>query len=70
VSTDSDTVEVDGELLEPLYAKVREYLCAERNRSSAWADREENYRAEYDELINFQGRRLRMPNRKLRMVAV
>lgn len=70
VSTDSDTVEVDGELLEPLYAKVREYLCAERNKSSAWADREENYRAEYEELINFQGRRLRMPNRKLRMVAV
>jgi hypothetical protein len=42
VSADTDTFEVDGELLEPVYDAVRAELCQEaatvRNKSSGWGN--------------------------------
>lgn len=51
VSLDTDTVELDGDLLEPLYMKCRELLCqdkAAQNGSSDWGQRALDWRAEYN----------------------
>jgi hypothetical protein len=55
VSVDSDTFEIDGELLEPLYNKVRAMLSWERtggDPDSPWADRAREYDAAYLDGIN------------------
>ena len=54
VSSDSDTVEIDGDLLEPLYNKVRQLVADERARGidqSYWYTLARQYEAEYDRAI-------------------
>jgi len=51
VSLDTDTVELDGDLLEPLYMKCREILCQDKaaeNGDSDWGQRALDWRAEYN----------------------
>lgn len=71
VSSDSDTVEVDGEQLELLYAKTREYMCEERGDQTFgdmrihWKTLQSEYSNKYRDTIE-QGRGLRVPPRTLR----
>jgi len=55
VSADSDTIEIDGELLVPLYEKVRSLLAWERaggDPDSGWAIRAREFDLAYREAIN------------------
>lgn len=59
VSVDTDTIEVDGELLEPLYNKTRQFLCEERAQQSAntdqidrWTQRARGFEDAYLDAIN------------------
>lgn len=71
VSADSDTFEVDGELLEPLYALTRAYMCEERARqkpseATEWTERYEQYIAIYDADLSM-GKRLSLPRSRLQI---
>lgn len=79
VSADTDTVEYDGEVLEPLYDKTREYLCAERADSygfgsdgyTEWKSKERDYRDRYDQWVAGKARSLApMPGPKVPYVRV
>lgn len=67
VSADTDTIEIDGELLGPLYAKTREYLCQEQaTRSSGeeyikWKRLQSEYADDFEEAVR-NGYRLKAPN--------
>jgi|TARA_Y100000310_G_scaffold276087_1_gene292996 hypothetical protein len=68
VSSDSDTVEVDGELLEPLYFKVRQFLCEERSGQGYggyWSEQADRWRMDYEASVKIDGVTVRAP-----MVAV
>jgi hypothetical protein len=72
VSAETDTIEIDGELVEPLYNKVREYLCEERAKRSSgaeeikWARMQSEYRGKYEDAIN-RGVGVRAPRKQLKM---
>lgn len=54
VSADTDTIEIDGDLLEPLYNKTRELLCEERfhdTDEAEWRNKMLMYRALYDTAV-------------------
>tara|TARA_Y100000310_G_scaffold129649_1_gene128802 strand:+ start:7223 stop:8290 length:1068 start_codon:yes stop_codon:yes gene_type:complete len=79
VSADTDTVEYDGEVMEPLYDKTREYLCAERAESfgfgtdgyQEWKSKEADYRDRYDQWVQGKSRSLApMPAPKVPYVRV
>ena len=56
VSVDTDEIELDGDLLEPLYMKCRELLCqdkAAQDGDSDWGRRAQDFRAEFEAF--FQG---------------
>jgi hypothetical protein len=70
VSADSDTFEVDRDLLDPLYNLTRAYLCEERARQSSegrrimWIQRKDEYMMAYaNDLDN--GKYLHMPRPRL-----
>tara|TARA_Y100000310_G_scaffold317167_1_gene369721 strand:- start:1906 stop:3279 length:1374 start_codon:yes stop_codon:yes gene_type:complete len=72
VSGDTSTIEIDGELLEPVYNLTRSMLCRERAYErpgppdSDWLARSREFEAEYDNAINNGiGARL-WPNQQLR----
>ena len=51
VSADTDTIELDGELLEPLYLKCRQFICedkASQDSDSDWGRRARDYEEEYE----------------------
>jgi hypothetical protein len=53
VSADSDTIEIDGELLKPLYEKVRSMLAWERaSRDDTWIVRAQEFDRAYLNAIN------------------
>ena len=66
VSADTDTVEIDRDVLEPLYNKTREYLVAERAGAFGygtdgymeWKSKEAEYRALYDQWVRGRARSL------------
>jgi len=57
VSADTDTVEIDGHLLKPLYALTRAYMCEDKAMGRSprsgidWAQRAEEYHIEYQRAI-------------------
>ena len=68
VTVDSSTVEIDGELLEPLYFKVRQFLCEERSGhgyGGYWTEQADRWRMDYESAIKIDGVAVRSP-----MVAV
>ena len=68
VSADSDTVEIDGELLEPLYNRVRNELCNERyeqTNDSEWLERSREYDAKYQEAMEYVS--LRLPPQRFKI---
>jgi len=55
VSADSDTIEIDGELLDPLYNKIRATLAWEQSGGdpdSHWGRLSRDFEAAYREGIN------------------
>jgi hypothetical protein len=51
VSADTDTIELDGELLDPLYMKCRQFLCEEKaaeDAESDWGRRARDFETEYE----------------------
>ena len=51
VSVDTDTIELDGELLDPLYMKCRQFLCEEKaaeDAESDWGRRARDFETEYE----------------------
>jgi hypothetical protein len=67
VSTDADTIEIDGELLAPLYDLTRAYLCEERITIKAgqstqiyWERQRSKWMGSYEDRIN-NGQRLKYP---------
>ena len=61
LSTDAGTAEIDGDLLHPLYDKVRQLLClrmAAGNPASNWAEQARQYEESY--LLAVEGRLIRI----------
>lgn len=68
LGADDTTIEIDGELLEPLYDLTRSYLATERysaTQDTFWRDEATHYRRLYEAAILDVG--LRMPARRLRV---
>ena len=68
VSADSETVEIDGELLEPLYNRVRHELCNERYEQTndrEWLERSREYDAKYQEAMEYVS--LRLPPQRFKI---
>tara|TARA_Y100000310_G_C20623770_1_gene784725 strand:+ start:283 stop:1689 length:1407 start_codon:yes stop_codon:yes gene_type:complete len=75
ISTDATTIEIDGDLLEPLYDLMRSYLCEERASpaltgkvSAQWALKAAEYRQKFENATLRLG--LEMPGPRLRDPAV
>ena len=73
VSADSDTFEVDINLLDPLYNLTREYLCDEKAQQVSseqlrvrWTQRRDHYRRAYEADVE-DGKRLQTPRSRLRI---
>ena len=70
ISADTDTVEVDGQFLEPLYDKTRALLCEERanqesgERRIAWKRLQSEYEGKYQDGVNNIG--LGLPRRQFK----
>jgi hypothetical protein len=71
VTVDTDTVEVDGELLNPLYDLTRAYLCEEKVKEATsvnyirlWGDRQSEYMRRFEDALD-TGMTLRMPRKPL-----
>ena len=64
VSSDASTIEIDGELLEPLYNKVRQMIADEMSMGipdSYWFTMARQYEAEYNKAIESGAVGLRVP---------
>lgn len=75
ISTDATTIEIDGDLLEPLYDLMRSYLCEERASpaltgkvSAQWALKSAEYSQKFENATLRLG--LEMPGPRLRDPAV
>ena len=69
-TTDATTIEIDGELLEPLYNKVRQMLADERamgNMESYWWTLARQYEAEYDRAIESGAVGIRPPRPRFKV---
>lgn len=72
VSADDDTFEIDGELLGPLYSKIREYLCREAAQGGPmderlmWQTQADEFRDDYNIAIN-SGVRVGLPRNRLKV---
>jgi len=68
VDADANTVEIDGELLEPLYNRVRNELCNERYEQTndrEWLERSREYDAKYQEAMEYVS--LRLPPQRFKI---
>jgi hypothetical protein len=71
VTTDASTLEIDGELLEPLYNRTRQYIAEEMAMNGAmrtqgyWQEKALMYRAMADAGLSY--RRVSLPNPRLRV---
>jgi hypothetical protein len=73
ITVDTSTVEVDIDLLDPLYNLTRAYLCEEAVKQSTslnyirlWGDRQSEYMRRFDDGLN-SGHTLRMPRKPLQI---
>lgn len=71
VSAETDTIEIDGNFLEPLYNLTRSYLCEERSKQSRgddsiiWVRRQSEYSNDYEEQVSGTSR-LMLPKKPFR----
>ena len=66
VSAESDTVEVDGELLEPLYDQTRAYMAQRMVHLPQFQAKYTLYQGKVDRAVNM-GRYVKFPNPKARI---
>jgi hypothetical protein len=72
VTADTNTIEIDGELLEPLYDRTRQYICEEESyrgtgkEQSFWWTRAREYKDRADRGLS--ARHISLPNRRIRSV--
>tara|TARA_R110002074_G_scaffold136013_3_gene280750 strand:+ start:506 stop:1846 length:1341 start_codon:yes stop_codon:yes gene_type:complete len=69
VTTDASTTEIDGDLLEPLYNKVRQYLCDERasgNPESYWFTMARQFEGAYNRAIESGAVGIRPPRQRFK----
>ena len=69
-SADSDTIEIDGELLEPLYNRIRQLLCDERamgNQESYWFTLARQFEADYVRAIESGAVGIRPPRQRFKV---
>ena len=71
VNADDSTVEVDGDLLEPLYNKVRQLIADERamgNMESYWYTLARQYESEYNNAVETGAVGVRYPRPRFKLV--
>ena len=69
-SADSDTIEIDGELLEPLYNRIRQLLCDERamgNQESYWFTLARQFESDYVRAIESGAVGIRPPRQRFKV---
>ena len=69
VTTDASTTEIDGDLLEPLYNKVRQYLCDERasgNPESYWFTMARQFEGAYNRAVESGAVGIRPPRQRFK----
>ena len=69
VTTDASTVEIDGDLLEPLYNKVRARICDERaagNTESYWFTMARQFESEYNRAVESGAVGIRPPRQRFK----
>ena len=69
VTSDASTTEIDGDLLEPLYNKVRQYLCDERasgNPESYWFTMARQFEGAYNRAIESGAVGIRPPRQRFK----
>ena len=70
VNADDSTVEVDGDLLEPLYNKVRQLIADERamgNMESYWYTLARQYESEYNNAVETGAVGIRYPRPRFKV---
>ena len=68
-TSDASTVEIDGDLLEPLYNKIRQRLCDERaagNAESYWFTMARQFEAEYNRAVESGAVGIRPPRQRFK----
>ena len=69
-AADSDTIEIDGELLEPLYNRIRQLLCDERamgNQESYWFTLARQFESDYVRAIESGAVGIRPPRQRFKV---
>ena len=69
-AADSDTIEIDGELLEPLYNRIRQLLCDERamgNQESYWFTLARQFESDYIRAIESGAVGIRPPRQRFKV---
>jgi len=69
VTTDASTVEIDGDLLEPLYNKIRARICDERasgNTESYWFVLARQFESEYNKAVESGAVGIRPPRQRFK----
>ena len=69
VTTDASTTEIDGDLLEPLYNKIRQHLCDERaagNPESYWFTMARQFEGAYNRAIESGAVGIRPPRQRFK----
>ena len=69
VTTDASTIEIDGDLLEPLYNKIRARICDERasgNTESYWFTMARQFESEYNRAVESGAVGIRPPRQRFK----
>ena len=69
VTSDASTIEIDGDLLEPLYNKVRQHLCDERaagNPESYWFTMARQFEGAYNRAVESGAVGIRPPRQRFK----
>ena len=69
VTTDASTTEIDGDLLEPLYNKIRQHLCDERaagNPESYWFTMARQFEGAYNRAVESGAVGIRPPRQRFK----
>jgi len=69
VTTDASTIEIDGDLLEPLYNKIRARICDERasgNTESYWFVLARQFESEYNKAVESGAVGIRPPRQRFK----
>ena len=69
VTTDASTIEIDGDLLEPLYNKIRARICDERasgNTESYWFTMARQFESEYNKAVESGAVGIRPPRQRFK----